>query len=85
MTRKPKPAGECPIDKYQDWIEHLANASEERIVLVQHKSDSEVLKSLGVKNVFFYREPEFDCLQEIIDSGRECILLFDVSRPDWRE
>lgn len=85
MPRKPKPAGECPIDKYQEWLNHLANASEERVVLVEHKKEAEVLKALGVRNVIYYQKPEQDLIDAIADMKKECILLLDADRPSNKE
>ncbi|MEM4282587.1 MAG: hypothetical protein QXU88_01155 [Candidatus Woesearchaeota archaeon] len=78
--RKPQPKGEEEIHKFTEWLQHLANASRDRIVLVQHKSDADILSSLQIKNVYFYTKPEFGLLSKIIESGKECILIFDVNK-----
>jgi len=81
MTRKPNPAGASDVDLYRDWIDHLKNASQDRIVLVHHKHDKDVLEGLGVKNIMYYKEPETQLIEDIVAQGKECILLFDAHRP----
>ena len=73
--------GEEEIDLYASWLEKLKTGSENRITLVQHKHDADMLTGLGVKNVIFYREPEEDFIEEVAGQGKEVILLFDANRP----
>ncbi len=80
MPRKTIPSGECPEDKIQNWIEVLRKASVERTVLVQHKRDADVLKSLHVQHVYYEQEPDFKVIEAIVDLGKECLLLYDATR-----
>lgn len=84
-ARRPTPRqrrkGTASTSVYLDWIEHLADASKTRTVIVAHKRDADVLKSLGVRNVYYPIEPYFRFLDSIIKIKRECILLFDATRP----
>jgi 5S rRNA maturation endonuclease (ribonuclease M5) len=59
----------------------VRNASAKSTVLVQHKKDAEILRSLGVKHVYYYQEPEHQLLQAIADIRRPCIVLWDATRP----
>lgn len=70
------------LDKLQNWFKTLINASKERVVVVEHKSDAQILSFLGVSNVVFYqpREPEYKMVDRMGDSNKECILLFDADR-----
>ena len=79
MPRKTTPAGECPDDKILNWIDVLKNASRERNVMVQHKRDGDVLKSLGVRNVYFEQEPEFKTIEQLENDGKECLLVYDAT------
>ncbi len=83
MARKSRPTKqkECKDDIYVEWLDHVKNASKERVVFVMHKKDADVLASFGIKNLFYYTEPEFKLLEQIKDEDKECILLFDASRP----
>ena len=74
------------IDRYADWLKHVKNASRTRIVLVEHKKDKDVLESLGVKNVeYFKSSPEYALIEKIAESQKECILLFDADRPSNKQ
>lgn len=79
---KPTHKAEEPLDMYLEWIEKLKRASKSRIVLVKHKSDADVLQSLGVKNLIYYTEPEEDLIQRIVGMKKECLLLIDADRPN---
>ncbi len=79
MPRKTMPAGECPDDKMLNWLTVLRNASKERVVVVQHKRDAAVLQSLGVMNVCYEQEPEFRTIESLVNSGRECLLVYDAT------
>ena len=77
----PQTQAEEPMDLYPNWLDNLRRASEFATVFVQHKHDADVLKSLDIKNVYYYQEPEFKIIEAIVEMGKECILLFDVNRP----
>ncbi len=69
------------LDKLVHWMQHIKRASRKCMVVAQHKKDRDVLKSLGCKNVVYYKEPEADFIQSLVDREKECILLFDGDRP----
>jgi 5S rRNA maturation endonuclease (ribonuclease M5) len=64
------------LDKYISWIEHLRNASKEKIILVEHKQDKDELERLSMENVIYLTEPYYKIVEEIAASGKECVLLF---------
>jgi len=66
--------------KIQEWVKHLANASKDRIVLVEHKKDAGVLSCLGISHVYWCmdKEPVYKLLDRL--GQAECILLFDADR-----
>lgn len=78
--RRPVPKGEVSLDKWISWLEHLRDASKTRIVVCQHKKECDLLKDLGCENVVYVTEPEYDFIQKLVDSGKECLLLFDTDR-----
>jgi len=69
------------VDIYIDWLAHVRNASKKSTVIVGHKRDADVLKSLGVQHVYYVQEPYFKFLDAISKMKRECILLFDGTHP----
>ena len=69
------------IDKLVHWMDHVRKASKKCMVVAQHKKDRDFLKSLGCKNVVYYKEPEVDFIQSLVDTEKECILLFNGDRP----
>lgn len=73
--------GECGVDLAEEWLNKVRNASKTHTVLVNHKKAADILKGLGVQNVYYYVEPEFQLLQAIADVGRPCIVLWDATRP----
>ncbi len=75
-----RPAREEELDKFISWIQHLRNASNDRIVLVQHKPDMEKLLELGVKNIIYLTEPHYKVIEQIAAEEKECILLFNVDK-----
>jgi len=81
MGRKSTPAGECEEDKLLNWIEVLRRSSVARSVMVQHKRDADVLKSLHVQHVFYEQEPDFKVIDGLSSAGRECLLIYDATRP----
>jgi len=75
-----RPTKETELEKFISWIKHLRNASEDRIVLVQHKQDMEKLLELGVKNIVYLTEPHYKAVEQIAEKGKECVLLFNVDK-----
>lgn len=69
------------LDKLVHWMDHVRKASKKCMVVAQHKSDRDMLKSVGCKNVVYYKEPEADFIQSLVDKEKECILLFNGDRP----
>lgn len=69
------------LDKLVHWMDHVRKASKKCMVVTQHKKDRDVMKSLGCKNVVYWKEPEVDFIQSLVDTEKECILLFDGDRP----
>ena len=76
MPRRASTIGKT--DKILNWLRTLKNASKTRVVLVEHKSDADMLADLGIKNILWYLEPEYKLIDQLV--GKECILLFDVDR-----
>lgn len=85
MPRRANPKaqrrGECDLDLCAQWVDHVANASENSVVLVNTKKAADILKSYGVKRLIYYQEPEFELIQTIIEFNKPCVLLFDATRP----
>ena len=83
MPRKVHKTHSRGLDKLQNWLKTLTNASKDRIVIVEHKRDAERISFLGVKNVNWYRsrEPEYKMVERLQKANKECILLFDTDRP----
>ncbi len=65
--------------EYLSWVEHVRNASKKCTVIVGHKKDADVLKSLGVQHVYYVLEPYFRFLDDVVNLKRECVLLFDAT------
>ena len=80
MPRKSTPSNAPSLDKINNWIKVLRRASVTRTLLVQHKRDADVLRSLHVQNIYYEQEPEFKVIEALVDLGKECILLYDANR-----
>jgi len=72
------PASE--FEKYKNWLKNLKRASQTRIVLCQKKPDADLLKSLGISNTAWLQLPQYKTVEALSESGRECILLFNVNK-----
>ncbi len=68
------------LDKLVHWMQHVQKASKKCMVVAQNKKERDVLKSLGCKNVVYPTQPDTDFVQRLVDSEKECILLFDGDR-----
>lgn len=77
MGKKQNP-GVTELDKFHNWIESLKNASKTKTILVEGKKDQRALESFKIKNILTLREPLFQVVENIADSGKECILLMDL-------
>ncbi|RLE38853.1 hypothetical protein DRJ17_02760 [Candidatus Woesearchaeota archaeon] len=64
---------------FRDWVDHLRNASKDKIILVQYKTDKDELEQLGIKNILYLTKPEYKVIEQIASTSKECILLFNVN------
>jgi len=67
-------------ERFEEFIERLSKASEEKIVLVEGMKDERALESLGVKNIMTLKKPLYAVIEDIVNSGKECIILTDLDK-----
>lgn len=65
---------------YNEWLEHIKDASKERLVITGKKKDADFLASMGVQNTTFYDEKDPDFVRKLPE-GKEVILLFSANHP----
>ena len=68
-----------------DWIGRLREISETAAVIVEGKRDYQLLKRLGVKNLYALSGKNyFDLLEELPEEISEVVLLTDVDKQGER-
>lgn len=75
---KKQPKGETELDKFHSWIEHLKNASETKVILVEGKNDKKALESFKIKNIIYLKDSLYKVVEDIAETGKQCILLVDL-------
>lgn len=69
------------MEDFDEWLEKLRKASISRIVLVEGLKDKKALSSLGVKNISVLKgRALFKVVEDVVKSGKECIILFDLDK-----
>ena len=77
MGKKQNP-GVTELDKFHSWIEHLKNASKTKVILVEGKNDKKALESFKIKNIIYLKDSLYKVVEDIAETGKECILLVDL-------
>jgi 5S rRNA maturation endonuclease (ribonuclease M5) len=67
-------------EEFEGFIERLRKASEEKIVLVEGAKDKNALESLGVKNIMTLKKPLYAVVEDIVSSGKDCVILTDLDK-----
>lgn len=68
------------LEKYNNWIKTLRNASKKHLIVCQHKRDKTALKTLGCKNVVHEFQPFVDFVDWIAATGKPVVLLYNTDR-----
>jgi 5S rRNA maturation endonuclease (ribonuclease M5) len=64
----------------EEWIKKLKTDSKEKIILVEGMKDRKTLELLGVSNIITLKKPLYAIIEDIADSGKECIILLDLDK-----
>ena len=67
-------------EEFEEFLEKLQKASTQNIVLVEGMKDKRALASLGIKNIMTLKKPMYAVVEDIISSGKGCILLTDLDK-----
>ncbi|MBS3117488.1 hypothetical protein J4430_01250 [Candidatus Woesearchaeota archaeon] len=58
-----------------DVLDYLSTT--EDLVVVEGKKDAAALSSFGASHIYILSKPLYRCVEEIVSSGRSCIILTD--------
>jgi len=69
------------MEELREWTEDLREASKKKIILVEGMKDKRALEEFGVGNIIILKgRALFKVVEEVIESGKECIILFDLDK-----
>ena len=66
--------------EFEEFLDKLRQSSEGKMVLVEGMKDKKALESLGVKNIMTLKKPLYAVIEDIVSSGKECIILTDLDK-----
>ena len=67
-------------EAFEEFLKKLQKASKENIVLVEGIKDKRALASLGIQNIMTLKKPMYAVVEDIVASGKGCILLTDLDK-----
>lgn len=66
-------------DKLLEWIETIKDS--DKIVIVEGKEDKKALQKLGIMNIVqLNKKPLYKVVEELIEEGKEVIILTDLDK-----
>ncbi|MBW2979210.1 topoisomerase [Candidatus Woesearchaeota archaeon] len=71
------------FEDWDEWIRSLKKDSKEKLILVEGKKDKKALTMLGIRPeaiITLKGKAMFKIVEEIVDYGKECIILFDLDK-----
>jgi 5S rRNA maturation endonuclease (ribonuclease M5) len=67
-------------EEFEEFIEKLKEASEDKTVLVEGIKDKKALELLGIKNIMTLKKPLYAVIEDIVETNKECIILTDLDK-----
>lgn len=66
------------MENIEEWVKELKKSN--KIIIVEGSNDEKSLKKLGIKNIFYLKEPLFKAVEKIAELGKEAIILTDFDK-----
>ena len=66
--------------EFEEFVKDLRKESKDKVVVVEGIKDKKALDKLGIKNIITLKKPLYAVIEDIVESGKECIILTDLDK-----